>query len=80
MDSKICPLSTLALMLSLGVSGSATALTLQGTADLGIALQTDDGSVQKSELVLTPRWDLDLPHSARATLIARARMGALGGS
>ena len=74
MDSKICPLSTLALMLSLGVSGSATALTLQGTADLGIALQTDDGSVQKSELVLTPRWDLDLPHSARATMIARARM------
>ena len=68
---------TALLLLSLGLSSSASALTLQGTADFGVALRTHDGSVQKSELVLTPRWDIDLPHSARATLIARGRLDAV---
>lgn len=74
MGARYCRLSKLAtLLVAGGLSGAASALTLQGTADYGLALRTGGGDIQKSELVLTPRLDFDLSESARATLIVRGR-------
>jgi len=75
MRARYCALyKLLTLLLGMGLSHSALALTLQGTADYSFALQTEDGSIQKTELVLTPQWDFHLSESARGTLIARARL------
>lgn len=58
----------------MGLSNSALALTLQGTADYNLALQTKNSDVQKAELVLTPRWDLSFSELTQGTLIVRTRL------
>ena len=68
------PTGLVILLLAQGLSTSASALALQGTAEYALALSTHNGNVQKSELVLTPRWDFDLAKSTRGTLIIRGRL------
>lgn len=71
-------LAGLAISMLFSVANEAAlAATFQGTADYSLALNTRGKHVQKSELMLTPRFDFDLSETARATLIARGRFDAV---
>ncbi len=76
MGASINPNRLAALSLIGCLSQTASALTLQVMGDFDVAVETTDGDLQKSELVLTPRMDFDLPESVRATVIARGRFDA----
>ncbi|PKM29981.1 MAG: hypothetical protein CVV07_09900 [Gammaproteobacteria bacterium HGW-Gammaproteobacteria-11] len=65
------------LLIPAGLCHPASALTFQGIADYSLALRTGGGDIQKSELIVTPRWDFNLSESTRSTLILRSRADAV---